>query len=137
LTQRRTAADPHAPAPRARGWSVFISLGRQHAYVYLNGALVKDIPVSSGARGQTPRGTFRVYSKSSLTSAEGDPSVTMRFMTRFRGGIGFHGIPRKNGRPLATPLGIRPVSHGCIRMADLNAAWIYGNVPVGSTVVVK
>ncbi|MFM7064850.1 MAG: L,D-transpeptidase [Actinomycetes bacterium] len=114
-----------------------MSLGRQHTYVYLNGALVKDIPVSSGARGRTPRGTFRIYSKSAATRAGSDTSVSMRFMTRFNGGIGFHSIPRKNGRALATPLGIRPVSHGCIRMADLNAAWLSGNVPVGTTVVVK
>jgi lipoprotein-anchoring transpeptidase ErfK/SrfK len=61
----------------------------------------------------------------------------MQWMTRFRGGIGFHAIPRRNGVPLYTPLGIRPVSHGCIRLGDDQARWIYATVPTGTRVVVK
>lgn len=36
--------------------------------------------------------------------------------------------------PLATPLGVRPVSHGCVRMADADAEWIFHNVPNGTPV---
>ncbi len=61
----------------------------------------------------------------------------MRWMTRFRGGIGFHGIPRRGGKPLYTPLGQYPVSAGCLRMADHDAEWIYRNIPTGTRVVVK
>lgn len=115
---------------------MFVSLRRQHAYVVFAGQVVRDIPISSGAFGRTPRGVFRVYSRARATSAETNRAVTMAYMTRFNGGIGFHGIPRRNGRPLYTPLGRRPVSHGCIRMADANARYIYSTVPNGTVVVV-
>jgi lipoprotein-anchoring transpeptidase ErfK/SrfK len=55
-------------------------------------------------------------------------------MTRFNGGIGFHGIPRQGSTALKTPLGVKPVSHGCIRMADADAQWIYENVGRGTPV---
>jgi len=134
---RPTIPRPRPTVPRpAPKWVVLVSLSRQHAYVTFGGRIVRDIPISSGARGQTPSGRFRVSSKSRATSANGNPSVTMAYMTRFNGGIGFHGIPRKNGRPLSTPLGRRPVSHGCIRMADTNAKFVFQTVPKGSLVVV-
>jgi lipoprotein-anchoring transpeptidase ErfK/SrfK len=55
---------------------------------------------------------------------------------RSNGGIGFHGIPVKNGTPLATPLGQRPVSAGCIRMADNDAKAVFDQLPVGASVTV-
>ena len=134
---RPTIPRPRPTVPRpAPKWVVLVSLSRQHAYVTFGGRIVRDIPISSGSRGRTPAGRFRVSSKSRATSANGNPSVTMAYMTRFNGGIGFHGIPRKNGRPLSTPLGRRAVSHGCIRMADTNAKFVFQTVPKGSLVVV-
>jgi len=55
-------------------------------------------------------------------------------MTRFNRGIGFHGIPRRGARALATPLGVRPVSHGCVRMSDADAEWMFVNLPNGTPV---
>jgi lipoprotein-anchoring transpeptidase ErfK/SrfK len=115
-----------------------VDLAHQRVNVIANdGSLLRSMPASTGANGRTPRGTYAVYSKSPWTTASGNGSVSMQWMTRFRGGIGFHAIPRQNGRPLATPLGIAPVSHGCVRLADDDAAWLYHSVPVGMRVVVK
>jgi len=112
-----------------------VSIKLQRAYVYdPSGALIKEIPISSGAGGRTPLGNFRVYSRSEWTTSASDSRVSMRFMTRFNGGIGFHGIPRRGSRALATPLGVRPVSHGCVRMSDEDAFWIFVNVPNGTPV---
>ncbi len=58
-------------------------------------------------------------------------------------GVGTHGIPRNvdDGRPSMsiadlgkTPGAGAPVSHGCLRMHDRNARWIYQNVPNGTPV---
>jgi lipoprotein-anchoring transpeptidase ErfK/SrfK len=115
-----------------------VDLAHQRVNVIANdGTLLRSMPASTGANGRTPRGTYAVYSKSPWTTASGNGSVSMQWMTRFKGGIGFHAIPRQNGRPLATPLGIAPVSHGCVRLADDDAAWLYHSVPVGMRVVVK
>ena len=42
----------------------------------------------------------------------------------------------KGSVALSTPLGLRPVSHGCIRMADDAAKFLYDNLPIGATVTV-
>lgn len=115
-----------------------VSLGTQHVNaIATDGSLLYSFPMSSGSYGRTPPGEFRVYSRSRWTTATSDPEVTMPWMTRFNGGIGFHGIPLKNGVPIYTPLGIRPVSHGCVRMADDHARWIYNTIPNGTKVIVK
>jgi lipoprotein-anchoring transpeptidase ErfK/SrfK len=112
-----------------------VSIKLQRAYVYgSDGSLMREIPISSGRGGRTPLGHFRVTTKSEWTTATSNPKVHMRWMTRFNGGIGFHGIPRSGNVALKTPLGVRPVSHGCIRMADVDAQWIYQWVPRGTPV---
>jgi len=114
-----------------------VSLGSQTATLLdASGRPLRSFPVSSGKKDLTPVGTFRVQKKSPLTRSYADPTVSMQWMTNFDGGIGFHGIPVQGDRPLATPLGVRPVSHGCVRLSDADAKWIYDNLPNGALVVV-
>lgn len=118
---------------------VVVDLSEQRVYVYdATGVQVAKWKVSTGASDTpTPTGKFAVYSKSLTTFARGNPSVSMNHMVRFRGGVGFHGIPRQNGLPLDTPLGVRPVSHGCIRLSDAHAKLLYERILIGSTVIVR
>ncbi len=112
-----------------------VSIKLQRAYVYgSDGSLMREIPISSGRGGRTPLGRFAVTTRSEWTTATSDPKVRMQWMTRFNGGIGFHGIPRKGNTALSTPLGQRAVSHGCIRMSDEDARYIYQWVPRGTPV---
>jgi len=52
--------------------------------------------------------------------------------------IGFHGIPYRvtsaGNVPIPTPVGIKPVSHGCIRTRDVEAQWLFENMPIGTPV---
>jgi lipoprotein-anchoring transpeptidase ErfK/SrfK len=123
-----------------------IVLSEQRAYFYTTSRrLIATLPVSTGADDQTPVGTFKVFSKSAQTFYTPNPVERMKFMTRFTkgrqgGNIGFHGIPykvTKNGDvPFYTPLGIAPVSHGCIRMRVTDAKWVFDNMKLGSVVSV-
>lgn len=131
---------PHHAEAAPPAWSrVVIDLSEQHIEVFdTTGVRLHRWPASTGAASTpTPRGRFKVTSKSRHTFVRDNPSVTMAYMTRFKGGIGFHGIPRRNGTPLATPLGKRPVSHGCIRLADSHAAKLFKNLPIGADVIVQ
>jgi len=123
-----------------------IVLSEQRAYFYTTSRrLIATLPVSTGSDDQTPVGTFKVFSKSAQTFYTPNPVERMKFMTRFTkgrqgGNIGFHGIPykvTKNGDvPFYTPLGIAPVSHGCIRMRVTDAKWVFDNMKLGSVVSV-
>ena len=114
-----------------------VKLGEQHVYLYDgSGRQIARMPCSSGRDGLTPVGTFAVQSKSSSTVSNSDPTISMKWMTRFNGSIGFHGIPVKGGQQLDTPLGQAPVSAGCVRMADADAKSIYDSLPIGTRVEV-
>ncbi len=36
-----------------------------------------------------------------------------------------------------SPLGVKPVSHGCVRLADANAKELYARLAVGALVTVQ
>ena len=123
-----------------------VVLDEQQAYFYnSNRKLIAKLPVSTGLDGSTPVGRFKVFSRSAQTFYLPRPQEKMKFMTRFTvgregGNIGFHGIPyvvtKQGNVRFPTPLGIAPSSHGCIRMLDSHAQWVFENLPQGATVSV-
>lgn len=123
-----------------------VVLDEQQAYFYNDKRkLIAKLPVSTGLDGSTPTGRFKVFSRSAQTFYIPRPQEKMKFMTRFTvgrngGNIGFHGIPyvvtKKGNVRFPTPLGIAPSSHGCIRMLDSHAQWVFENLPRGATVSV-
>ena len=144
-----TSTLPPVSRPQKRRVNIAFSrivLSEQRAYFYTaSRRLIATRPVSTGADDQTPVGTFKVFSKSAQAYYSPSPNERMKFMTRFTKGpegdnIGFHGIPykvTKNGDiPFYTPLGIAPVSHGCIRMRVADAKWVFENMKLGSVVAV-
>ena len=140
-----------APSPTRRSKAsialVQVVLSEQRAYVYAqNKSLIATIPVSTGLDNSTPSGSFKVFSKSAQTFYELNPSERMRWMVRFTkgregGNIGFHSIPykvtAKGEVRFFTPIGLAPSSHGCIRVRDVDAKWLFANMAIGTRVVVK
>jgi lipoprotein-anchoring transpeptidase ErfK/SrfK len=136
------------PVPRnkiAIGY-VKVVLSEQRVYAYnKRRRLIASFPASTGANNTTPVGRFTVFSKSAQAYYSPNPGERMKFMTRFTKGregdnIGFHGIPYratpKGDIPLYTPLGITPVSHGCVRLKVSDAKWLFQNMPLGAEVLV-
>ncbi len=129
------------PAGSGSGRRIVYSNSRQRVWlVEANGYVSNSYPVSG--RYNTPsRGTYHVFSKSTLAYA-GHDGITMRNMVRFARGsrlaIGFHAIPRyASGRPLQSESQLGSYrSAGCVRQADRNAAVMYGWAPIGTKVVV-
>lgn len=123
-----------------------IVLDEQQAYFYNERRkLIAKLPVSTGIDNSTPVGKFKVFSRSAQTFYAPRPKEKMRYMTRFTvgdegGNIGFHGIPymvsKKGDIRFPTPLGVAPSSHGCVRMLDAHAKWVFENLPQGATVSV-
>lgn len=123
-----------------------VVLDEQQAYFYnAKRKLIAKLPVSTGLDNSTPTGRFKVFSRSAQTFYTPRPQEKMKFMTRFTlgrngGNIGFHGIPyvdtKKGKVRFPTPLGLAPSSHGCIRMLDSHAQWVFDNLPQGATVAV-
>lgn len=126
--------------PSGEGRRVVFSVGRQRVWWVDDAGAVLRTSLVSGREGTPDLGTFRVYSKSER--ATGLDGSRMDHFVRFTKGpngwaIGFHDIPEVDGVPVQTveQLG-QPLSHGCIRQSDEDAAFTWGFLEVGDTVVV-
>jgi hypothetical protein len=137
----RSPSGPPAPIGSGRGRRVVYSNPLQRVWLVGTSGQVERTYLVSGRKGEPAVGTYRVYSKSLVTSA-GHDGITMRKMVRFAHGdtlaIGFHDIPRSaDGRPLQTDDDLGGYrSSGCVRQGtnDANALWDWA--PIGTTVVV-
>jgi lipoprotein-anchoring transpeptidase ErfK/SrfK len=147
-TSSTSTLPPVSKTPRKKVNIAFsrIVLSEQRAYFYdSRRRLIATLPVSTGLDDTTPVGTFKVFSRSAQTFYIPNPSEKMKWMTRFtkgrqNGNIGFHGIPYKATKagniPFPTPLGKAPSSHGCIRMRNADAKWVFENMKLGTVVSV-
>lgn len=147
-TTTSTVPNEYVPPARVRRnvriGSAVVVLDEQNVYVYsVTRRLIAVIPASTGLDDTTPVGSFRVFSKSALAYFTPNPGERMRWMVRFTKGrqgdnVGFHGIPFRvtsNGeKPIFTPVGLMPVSHGCIRTRDVEAKWLFDNMSIGTPV---
>ena len=130
------------PAKSGEGRRVVYSIARQRVWVVnKSGSVIRTFLVS-GRRDRPLKGTYRVFSQSPESFSPLEPGVTFRYMTRFAKGlnginIGFHEIPRKDGKPMQTvgQLGT-PLGSGCLRSSTDDAMFIYRWARPGTQVVV-
>jgi hypothetical protein len=120
------SADERAYSPLPRQyepglkWAKFlvVYLPGQVFGAYEYGTLVRWGPVSSGARShETPSGRFALNWRSSGRSSTIDPDWFMRWYFNIgnRDGLAFHGYALSGS----------PSSHGCIRLLERDAQWLY------------
>lgn len=133
-------AFPPLPDGSGDGRRVVYSIEQQRVWWVEEDGRVVNSYLVSGRRNTPAKGTYAVFSKSRHAwSGEG---ATMEHMIRFTWGntmaIGFHSIPRDGaGRPLQTEAQLgQPLSSGCIRQRDADAAALFDWAQVGTKVVV-
>lgn len=99
----------------------------------------KAMVCSVGLDGKTPTGTFSTTNKYTWRLLSGN--VYGQYATRIDGPILFHSVPyfTQNKADLEyeeyNKLG-QAASLGCVRLAVIDAKWIYDNCPKGTTVVI-
>jgi len=133
---------PRLPKNTGEGRRVVYSNSLQWVWVVdKNEEVVRSMPVS-GRRGVPAPGTYQVSSQRPWSFSLHLAGVNFRWMTRFAigpagGNIGFHEIPRKDGKAMQTysQLGSFAGS-GCIRMTTADARFIYEWARPGTQVVV-
>jgi lipoprotein-anchoring transpeptidase ErfK/SrfK len=108
---------------------IVIVVHEYHLYYYEHGVLIRRFNVALGRPGfPTPIGTFHIYGK---RKPAGGAEGACAMFYRHAGGIAIHGTDRPwlISRPIP-----RNFSHGCARMRNKQALWLYHRVPVGTTV---
>ena len=132
------------PDPAAHpGLSLEVSLQDQRVYVRDGSELLYTMYASTGMDGSTPRGSFRIQSERGDRFYNPGEGMGARYYTSFlnHGVFLFHSVPTDSKgsyiKEEADMLGIRPGSHGCIRLTVPDARWIMQSVPTGTPVLVK
>jgi lipoprotein-anchoring transpeptidase ErfK/SrfK len=137
--------DEMIPLPVAANKRIVVNMAQQRAWVYENGALKWEWPVSTGINSSpTAPGVFQIQSHEPnayagiwdlwMPSFMGiyRPVPTSDFMN------GFHGFPTRGGSNLlwTGDLG-HPVTYGCILLSSENAQLLYDWAEVGVVVEIQ
>jgi peptidoglycan hydrolase-like protein with peptidoglycan-binding domain len=112
------------PSPRHHEAALHVEVSKelQVLFVVRGGAVSLIVPVSTGATGNTPLGTWHVYSRVPGYNAE-----EMYYSSFFVGAFaihGYHSVPAY------------PASHGCVRIPIWVAKRIYSLIDYGTTVYI-
>jgi N-acetylmuramoyl-L-alanine amidase len=119
-TWRRLVA-ARTPLPRLRGTHIEVSKGSQYLMTVKDGRVTAIVHVSTGATGNTPIGTFRIYRKSVGWD------WVLWYPMYFLRGFAIHGYPSVPSYP---------ASHGCVRIPMWIAPRLFGQFTYGQTVTV-
>ena len=127
-------------------YRITCSLDQQRVYIYgWDGAgYTKEIGSCRCSTGQpgyeTPKGIYQSGGKCTYDEwyyfTQYDTYA--KYATRIVGGVLFHSVLYNNNKQGPTRSSVnslgRPVSHGCVRLPEENAKWIFENCPEGTTI---
>lgn len=127
-------AAPAAAAPTiTTGKEIVVDLSDQRVYAYENGALVRNVLVSTGLWDTpTVSGDYRIYVKydSQLMTGPGYFLPGVPWVMYFYQGYSLHGTYWHNNFG-------QPMSHGCVNMPTDEAGWLYTWAPIGTPVHIQ
>jgi hypothetical protein len=114
-----------------------LRIDQQMLYIHYRNGKVKNLPVSTGnkylSKGIESRaGLFAIFLKEEVHLSSQFDNARMNYYMPYNMGIGFHGLP---GTGYYGNLGIRPSSHGCIRMRNDDARELFKECPIGTLVL--
>jgi lipoprotein-anchoring transpeptidase ErfK/SrfK len=122
------------------GKRIIYSIGQQRVVlVDETNTAIADFPVSGNLSLPKP-GIYHVMNKKNPGRSG---NLSLPYFTGFAWGpssdIGFHGIPlRSDGTPIQSDAELgQPLSHGCVRVSQWWAGWIWEWAPIGTPVEVQ
>jgi len=116
-----------------------LKINEQTLYQHWRDGTTKKFPISSGNnKGSDPEslesrpGLFAIFVKVEHHQSSQFNAANMYHFMPFNQGIGFHSI---DGTGYYANLGVRPSSHGCIRMKHSDAEKLFEETPLGTLVL--
>ncbi len=115
-----------------------VNLSRQNVTVRYRSGRERGFLISSGNRFlsqgmSTPSGVFTVQNMTPMAISKQFNNARLHHWIGVQGGVGFHGL---DGSGYYGNLGVRPSSHGCIRMSREEIGNMYKLVHPGALIVV-
>jgi hypothetical protein len=115
-----------------------VNLAKQNVTVHNRDGSARTFLISSGNPAiregiATPSGVFTVQNMTPMALSKQFNNARLHNWIGVQGGVGFHGL---DGTGYYGNLGVRPSSHGCIRMAREAIKTMYGLVHPGALIMV-
>lgn len=115
-----------------------LRIDEQTVYVHYRDGHIKSYPVSTGNKFlnkgiESRPGIFAIFLKEELHLSSQFDDAKMFYYMPFNMGIGFHSLA---GTGYYGNLGVRPSSHGCIRMRADDVKTLFKECPIGTLVLV-
>ncbi len=127
-TQKRMLTATRPVAWRTgRGHMAEVDIDRQVLLLVDGSKVVRAVHVSTGAAGNTPRGTYSIIRKEQM-SWDYLFNIWLPYASYFVGGFALHEYPDVPGYP---------ASHGCVRIASPFAPEVYEFTPMGTPVYLR
>jgi|GEM_PF-2028451 len=141
-TSPASCPEPPLTAMTTKGHEIVVCIADQRVYVQENGEIVKVLKCSTSSgsiksldyRGNEPHdhlGEFTILDKT-LRRWSKSYSVWMPYALHYYGGHYIHATEPSNYHLLGTP-----ASHGCVRLSETDAAWLYNWARVGDRIVIE
>jgi hypothetical protein len=126
--RHREAARPAREAHPQGPFQIVVEIAKQQVELYGQNGFIARAPISTGMAGHpTPMGVFTVISKAKWHQSNIYSGAPMPFMQRITwSGIAMHAGPRPG----------YPASHGCIRLPENFAVWLFHATKIGARVIV-
>lgn len=123
---------------------VWVDIARQRTYIFKKDlenkfCLIQDFLVTTGRDiSPTKTGIFNMHGQRGSYMYLPQYKCSVKYWTRISGSYLFHSILySKDGKKIIdSTLGVKS-SHGCVRLKDGDAKWIYNNIPSQTTVWVN
>lgn len=117
---------------------ITVSIDDQVTTLYTRDNEPLRFPVSTGSkhvnRGEeTPPGIYNVYSMAKVAFSRQFNNAKLLNWIAFYRGFGFHGLPSDN---YYRTLGVRPASHGCVRISREDGDVLFEQTEMGTPIMV-
>lgn len=114
-----------------------VRIDEQMLYVHFRNGKIREFPISSGVPGasksiESRPGLFAIFLKEELHLSSQFNDAKMFYFMPYNMGIGFHSLA---GTGYYGHLGVRPSSHGCIRMRTPDVKELFNLCEVGTLVL--
>ena len=122
------------PARYRVGKALDVSIANQRLTVWQDGKLVRRLVISTGKPGyETPLGDWHIIYKA-VNGWSRKYQVVMPWMMQFHNGYTIHQLAHERGSTYLFGRGElgTPASHGCVRVRDGDAEWLWHWTPAGT-----
>lgn len=136
-------SSPYPDPDKVPNMELVVSIKDQRVYVRSGSTTLYTMFASTGMDDSTPRGKFAIEPEKGEYFFNAQEGMGAHYYTSFlnHGVFLFHSVPTDADRTYivdqANLLGIRPSSHGCIRLTLPDARWIMEEVPAGTPVEIS